>query len=409
MLKAPTVPDWLNESFLKTVLKQDRCHDKEVKVNSFDVTPAVPPGANYGSDLFRVQGKYQEEDNSDQVKEVSVLVKVLVTTQYMGKFLEEHGLGEKEYLAYSEFLPEVYKVLPKDEKFTPKLLYSLGPKAIVLEDLKDQGFEMADRLKQLDFNHCLVCMRTVAKFHAASIAVIKNKPEFIEKLGKHPIYDRENAASEMIKNSACMFTKAVKTWDGFEDFEEKSRRVLETIRDDVCDVAVPRKDILNVLNHGDLWLNNMMFKYDSDGNIVDFRLVDFQQSFYGTPVMDLLYFLFSSANQEVRENRLDELFSAYLETLNSVLEQLSCEERLTRDQLEAELKRCQCYVFFIAYTILLAVLTEPVDLAGINMDEMPEDIFKLADSNPFEICFYGKYYTVAAQQIVRYLYKVGFF
>lgn len=406
MWRPPIAPDWLNESFLHTVLKQGVYRDKEIKVDSIEIISALPPGANYSSDLFRVKCKCQEQDNPDELKEISVIVKILITAIYMGKFLEESGQSGKEYMAYSEFLPEVYKILPDGEQFTAKLLYSVGPKTMVFEDLKCQGFVMADKLKQLDFNHCLACMKALAKFHAASVAVIKKKPEFIEKLGKDPTYDKQSAASEMISDLACLFTKTAKTWEGFEDFEEKSRRVVETIRNDVCDVFVPRKDSLNVWNHGDLWANNMMFKYDSDGNIVDFRLVDFQLCRYGSPVMDLLYFLFSSANQEVRENRLEELFSVYLERLNSVLEQLGCEERLTKEQLEAELKRWRCYVFFVSYSILLAVLSDPTDLAEVNMDQLPEDVFK---SDEFGKFFCGKYFKAGAQQIIRYLYKVGFF
>lgn len=199
-----------------------------------------------------------------------------------------------------------------------------------------------------------------------------------------------------------MFIKAVQTWEGFEDFEDKSCSVWETLQDDLYDIFEPRKDSLNVLTHGDLWLNNMMFKYNNDGNIVDFRLVDLRICRYGTPVTDLVYFLFSSANQDVRENRLDEMISVYLEMLNSVLEHLDYEERLTREQLDAEWKRCYCYIFVVMYTILPTALTDPDDL--INIAEMTEENLIAAEKD-----FYGKYYKHIAPQVMHYLCEEGFF
>lgn len=409
MSRTVTTPDWLNESFLQIVLQKD----KDVKVNSVEIERAVPPGANYVCDLFRVHCRYQEEDDPDQVKEITLIVKTPNTNnEMMTQCLEDWGIIEKEYVVYKTFLPEVYKVLPKSERFTANLLYSHDSKTLILEDLKDKGFVMADRLKQLDFEHCSVCMKILAQLHAASVAVIKKKPELIATVGKEPVYDKQNTAmkekyKEMWKNVPSMFINAVKTWEGFDDFEEKSGHVWETILDEIYDVFEPRKDLLNVINHGDLWLNNMMFKYDRDGNIVDFRLVDFQVCRYASPVPDLLYFLFSSANQEVREKRMDEVLAVYLETLNSTLESLDCEERLTKEQLDAEVKRCQCYVFVIVYSILGVALSDPDDL--INLDEMTEENLKSEDKNPFEKCFYGKYYKGVAQQILRYLYNVGYF
>jgi len=47
----------------------------------------------------------------------------------------------------------------------------------VLEDLCAEGFKMAERRKGLDLAHCLLIMRLLAKFHAASVVLHDQEPE----------------------------------------------------------------------------------------------------------------------------------------------------------------------------------------------------------------------------------------
>jgi len=60
--------------------------------------------------------------------------------------------------------------------FVAHYLYSC-PGTIVLQDLCAEGFKMAERRKGLDFSHCLLVMRTLAMFHAASVALHYRDPE----------------------------------------------------------------------------------------------------------------------------------------------------------------------------------------------------------------------------------------
>lgn len=404
-----TVPEWLNESFLQTVLQQDECLGREVKVKGINAAPAVAAGSNYACVLYRVRGEYQTQDDPEQVKGVSVIVKFASAGDVVGKSFGDSP--EKEFIAYKQFLPQVYKVL-KGGRFTSKLLYSPDGSTMVLEDLKDQGFVMADRLKQLDFEHSLFALKCVAKFHAASVAVINKSPQFIKTLGKETMYDRHNKMvyernQEMVRGASQIFIKAVQNWGGIEDFENRSQHVWETLLDDVCDFYEARKDSLNVMNHGDLWTGNIMFKYDSEENIADLRLIDFQSFRYTTPAVDILYFLFSSVKPEIREKRMDELLSAYLESLNSTLEEFDCEQRLTKEQLDEEVRRSRPHILWITVTILVAALNDPDDLP--NLDEVTEENLVCSEDNPFEKCYYGKYYTKIARNILQYLDKEGFF
>jgi aminoglycoside phosphotransferase (APT) family kinase protein len=71
----------------------------------------------------------------------------------------------------------------------------------------------------------------------------------------------------------------------------------------VLEAVRRRESGFNVLIHGDLWVNNILF-----GGLEDaVRLVDFQLTHFTSPVLDLLYFIVTSATIEVRVNHVERL------------------------------------------------------------------------------------------------------
>ena len=78
----------------------------------------------------------------------------------------------------------------------------------------------------------------------------------------------------------------------------------------------------NVLNHGDLWINNMMFLY-KDEQPIDVLMVDFQLSSWNSPVFDLIYFFNTSLHEDIREAGQDELIQFYHENLVKTLRKLN--------------------------------------------------------------------------------------
>lgn len=92
-----------------------------------------------------------------------------------------------------------------------------------------------------------------------------------------------------------------------------------------------------VVNHGDTWTNNLLFKYDDSGRPVHVTLIDFQVCRYTSPAMDIQYFLFTSVRDDVIDSRVSDLLDAYLGALNKQLEELGSTQRLSRRELEREL------------------------------------------------------------------------
>lgn len=73
----------------------------------------------------------------------------------------------------SNTLLKMNKLLP-GHPLSAKCLYveQGDPTLLVLEDLAPQ-FRMGDREAGLDLNHCTLAIRGLARFHAASVAVVE--------------------------------------------------------------------------------------------------------------------------------------------------------------------------------------------------------------------------------------------
>lgn len=88
-----------------------------------------------------------------------------------------------------------------------------------------------------------------------------------------------------------------------EDGNSSLRRVLR-----------PREP-LSVMCHGDFNRNNLLFRYDGRGAPADALLFDFGTPRYGSPALDLSFFLYMNTSQETRVRRWDDLLDAYCAAL----------------------------------------------------------------------------------------------
>lgn len=402
-------PEWLNEKFLCASLEAD---EGSVNVIEFKCSPAVTKGNNNFSSLFRVSVTFSKEEDCSILKSVSLIVKAPVAGVFMKDLAEKMKVVEKEVLVYKELMPAMHRTL-ENVTFTPRSHHSARDDVIVLEDLNEKGYRMCNRLEQLDRDHCVNVMTTLAKFHATSVALHEKNPELIEEVGRKFVFtddiaqeNREQFSAIFEKNLICT-ARAVNTFEGYQHFSEKILQQVDTLWDRMVIMSSKKKHV-KVLNHGDLWTNNILFKYDELGKVVDVKLIDLQLCKYSTPGVDIQTFLASSAEAKVRENAYCDLVNTYRETFNSTLRKLNCNVRLSAEELEEEIRFADIHGFFVVCSLV------PVVLAEHKSPQKPSEkrkILETLDPNitAFADVYYGECFKKALINQLEMLEAKGFF
>lgn len=171
---------------------------------------------------------------------------------------------------------------------------------------------------------------------------------------------------------------------------EKISRLAKSAYEKGSVAAALQLDDFNVLNHGDFWVNNMLFRYDERRKpiehtfvsifltrlwytfkiIMPFELqVDFQASHYGSPAVDILYFFGTSLSEHVAVNCRELLLREYHTALAGIMTKLKCSTNPPSfDELREVLKKRALCEVIPSFTVLPLVLVDKSEAK--SLDEM---------------------------------------
>jgi len=181
-------------------------------------------------------------------------------------------------------MPGVYRLLDDKspgefKQCIPRCLYyhsESHASALVLDDLKEEGFKLADTTVGLDMQHCLLVMKAIAQQHAASAVLHLKDPEIFKAFSESFFCERQRASLEPITQFPVkMLAMEVEKWPVFNDrFASKLHRVADKAFDFLIKFLERDDDDFNVFIHGDLWKNNIMFRYSDDTDeVMDVRYI----------------------------------------------------------------------------------------------------------------------------------------
>lgn len=250
-----------------------------------------------------------------------------------------------------------------------------GDYAIVMEDLRTVGYEMWNKYESLDFQHARLAVSELGRFHAMSFVLRDQKPDLFAEFKRMQADTVRNMLDNDISHAFLdnNYDTAIGTLDANEtELIGKMKHLKEAYLKKMTEcTAEGAAEPFSVINHGDFWNNNVMYQYTTvNGKQIPsgIRFIDWQITQCCSPAMDLVYFLFSSTEHELRRQHYDRLVDAYYESCSTTIRRLGSDaDRLFRfEDLTAQMKRFAQYGFIMALIAIPFIVVKATDIPDLS-------------------------------------------
>ncbi|KAJ8683611.1 hypothetical protein QAD02_019403 [Eretmocerus hayati] len=365
---------WVDVRFMEKILRQSE-KDTSIAVSDVFIRAATAKGDNYTSDMFRVTVEYSRLNDRERIEQKkTVIVKVEPIIEGPHKdLIVMSNIFTTEMNMMSLTLPKMNEILGSRNPLNGRGLFVQREKPVMLvvEDLAPLGFRMADRQAGLDMDHCLLAIRGLARFHASSVALCEKEPEQKQRYNQGLFHkDRPFEMRAFFIEGTKQLAREAANWPELDPkYSEKISRLADKIYERGIEAAICREDEFNVINHGDFWVNNMLFKYDDEGRPIEHIFVDFQMCTYTSPALDLNYFFSTSVGDDLLAEHEGTLLAEYRRCLGQTLARSGCRtEPPSIDELKMSVRQRATYGMIASFTLLPIMLQnkdEAKDLAEI--------------------------------------------
>ncbi|CAG9561481.1 unnamed protein product [Danaus chrysippus] len=281
-----------------------------------DVKKISTDGNNFLGELFEIDvfGR-----TSDGIETTHIFLKRIIRNEDF-RVYSIPEVYKKEAFVYNE-LSNIYNELqnkvtiPMNEKFKFIKNYGTNDEAIILENVSKQGFKTMERMDIMTKDFAELSIKQLAKFHGLSLALEwYDRDYFNEKvktIKQSFIYD--DYWNEFVKRMYDLSTSKLelkikkRTDEFFLNSLQKYPKYMNGINSDI-----------KCLCHGDYKMNNVLFR-EAEGKITEVIPIDYQQIYYGCPVIDLIYFIYAASDRSFRKQHLNYLKDVYFGSLTMFL------------------------------------------------------------------------------------------
>ncbi|XP_065360674.1 uncharacterized protein LOC135954430 [Calliphora vicina] len=366
-------------------------------------------GDNYMSVVKRlqIQGHSSSNDQNEEYRMFLIIKRQIPSLSRRQLYRCDEAFCN-EINAYNHIVPLLEQYMT--ETIFPKCYYAghddMG-EIIVLEDLKEIDFRMQNRLAGLELNYCELVMKQLAKLHAASIAAKQLDNEMFRDKCKQIneiVYCEE--AEEFYKNildtsiQESLNSLRASNVDGcltepIRLIEKLQHKLFGQIQSCITNSG----DHMNVMCHGDLWVNNIMFtssiastspatKAENNTDCAlqqwnhlnnrpcNVKFFDLQAMRYTSPVFDILHFIYTSTKRDLRDLYTKHLLETYCLALSSNLEKQfvhslgeldAIRSTFSLSNITDEYYKHVLYGLAICMWILPAVTFDPDNIPNLDM------------------------------------------
>ncbi|XP_050550746.1 uncharacterized protein LOC118265721 isoform X7 [Spodoptera frugiperda] len=343
------------QNYLNKIAREQKYVNPEITIEEIS-----SGGANYTSKLYtavvREAGK----------EDLHLFAKVAIAGENMRK--EFAGIYETENYAYTKLI-KFYETVEREcgvleeDRLVFCKFYGFDPslyrEILVLENLLPQGYGPHDRFHSIDWPYAAAAVRELAKFHALSFAFAKRHPEEFEKTLSTLKGIWETLPFEILEPQRIECAVNVlnpKILDKFMNYMKGGQFPV---------VNLWKPSRFKAIIHGDYRGNNLLHRVRKDGT-VDIKIVDLQTLQGGSPVTDLIYFIFTGSDEKFRAQYFDKLLDHYYTELSAAMKrlQLNPDEVFSRADFDYEMKEK------LPFGLTLAVFTLPV--VTVEMENAPQ-------------------------------------
>ncbi|XP_041786515.1 uncharacterized protein LOC121601779 [Anopheles merus] len=396
------------------------------RVLGYESEYLTAPGDNYGSTMLAVtvrtaqdasvQERREQKDNSsnDDQPPVELLHLVAKMRPSSEEFLEIFQIDitfVKEAAVYLKIVPSLL-ALQREQGFDGdgelidvfcrcfNARVSLDPAVekvdqdgvMLFENLKLAGYVTADRRKGFNRELARYVLKKLALFHAIPIALRYLKPDVFE-AGIHKYLvkiDIDAGLSQAtLRQMMDVFrqdilrtgVEAGLAGRAYAKINECHRRQAQLISDQLTCYCT--------MLHNDLWVNNMMIKYDPTEQVpCSLKFVDFQLIQMDSLVRDVIFFIITSVNDPELEAQLDGYFEYYFQQLAANLARLQfpAQDELTLESFREEIDRVAPFELYHIVSMLRVVLARKESIP----DQSEQDAALFFNDNLVEEDYYRR-------------------
>lgn len=341
----------INEVLLQTILQKNGATPF---IKRFEITRnVISAGNNYCSEIMKVNVEY--EINNECRKKFFILKVPFEVPAY--KIFAKHGMYDKETFMYENILPIFHQSTGLNTG--PKHYHTTKLNSLLLEDLGASGYKMEDRNKQLNFEESRTILSSLAVFHAASYHLHRMNPALIQAVAHETFFTHRDFVKERLEAGLDAWSKILQREQISSKFIEIFPTLIGKILKDLPLILSGNMFEFNVLNHGDLWTSNILFKRDECGQIEAAKMIDFQNCRWTSPANDIIIFATTSMKFDIFEGQFEELLQGYLRTLNQTLANLGYSKKYTMEHMKSDLEKAKLFRLVILGTYLNVTLSDP--------------------------------------------------
>ena len=236
----------------------------------------------------------------------------------------------KAYLAKKFFTKSKFQPIPECIKIGYDAVEENGGKIqdfqsriFMIENKGHSGFkrDLMVNYEGLDYEHSVLVIAALGKFHATSYCFIEDSKGKVTILEKYPVLQERLPFPNVSKETIQKLSKLFKT---YPEYGKYSHLFLGPRNEKIKNLNL---ECFGVLSHGHFCRENLLFKYksnlESTFSCCDVIFKDLSRCHYGSCVLDLLQFIFTSIDLEVRHNFMADFvcsvyYDSFAKTVSSI-------------------------------------------------------------------------------------------